>query len=48
LRAALSYFALYPEVVEERLALEESWTAEGVRREVPFTRPGAVLGEARG
>ena len=39
LRAALSYFQLYPEEIEARLAREESWTPERVWREMPFTRP---------
>lgn len=37
LRAALNYYELYPEEIEERLALEEEWTPERVRREFPFT-----------
>jgi uncharacterized protein (DUF433 family) len=47
LRAALNYYALYPEEIEERLALEESWTAERVHRELPFARLGPVLGDER-
>lgn len=37
LRAALNYYELYPEEIDERLALEEEWTPERVRREYPFT-----------
>lgn len=36
-RAALNYYALYPEEIEERLAREEEWTPERVRREYPFS-----------
>ena len=39
LRAALSYYELYPEEIEARLGLEESWTPERVRREMPFAVP---------
>lgn len=43
LRAALSYYKLYPEEVDQRLERERGWTAERVRRELPFARP---LGES--
>lgn len=36
LRAALSYYAGYPEEINGRLALEEQWTPDGVRQELPF------------
>ena len=39
LRAALSYYELYPDEIEARLELEESWTPERVRREMPFAVP---------
>jgi uncharacterized protein (DUF433 family) len=39
LRAALSYYELYPDEIEARLKLEESWTPERVRREMPFAVP---------
>jgi uncharacterized protein (DUF433 family) len=39
LRAALSYYKLYPREIDERLEREESWTPERVRRELPFTTP---------
>jgi uncharacterized protein (DUF433 family) len=39
LRAALSYYELYPDEIETRLKLEESWTPERVKREMPFTVP---------
>jgi uncharacterized protein (DUF433 family) len=39
LRAALSYYELYPDEIEARLKLEESWTPERVRREIPFAVP---------
>jgi hypothetical protein len=39
LRAALAYYALYPDEIEARLAREDQWTPEGVRRELPFAGP---------
>jgi uncharacterized protein (DUF433 family) len=39
LRAALSYYELYLDEIEARLELEESWTPERVRREMPFAVP---------
>ena len=39
LRAALSYYELYPDEIETRLKLEESWTPERVKKEVPFAVP---------
>jgi uncharacterized protein (DUF433 family) len=39
LRAALGYYRLYPEEIEERLRREEEWTPERVRRELPFVTP---------
>jgi uncharacterized protein (DUF433 family) len=39
LRAALNYYALYPEEIETRLELERGWTEERLRAELPFTRP---------
>jgi len=39
LRAALSYYELYPEEIDERLARETAWTPERVRRELPFSAP---------
>lgn len=44
LRAALNYYALYPQEIDERLSVEESWTPERVRRELPFASLGPVLG----
>jgi uncharacterized protein (DUF433 family) len=46
LRAALSYYELYPGEIEARLKLEESWTPERVRKEMPFAVPR--LDDARG
>lgn len=46
-RAALNYYALYPEEVDQRLAAEEGWTAERVRDELPFAVLGPTVGEAR-
>lgn len=37
LRAALSYYELYPAEIDVRLETEASWTPERVRRELPFT-----------
>jgi uncharacterized protein (DUF433 family) len=39
LRAALSYYELYPQEIDARLEREEKWTPERVRRELPFARP---------
>jgi uncharacterized protein (DUF433 family) len=35
LRAAIAYYQLYPEEIDARLAREESWTAQSLRREHP-------------
>ena len=37
LRAALAYYQLYPSEIDARLERERSWTAERVRKELPFT-----------
>ena len=34
--AALNYYALYPEEIERRLAVDEAWTPERLQRELPF------------
>lgn len=39
LRAALAYYQLYPDEIDERLRREEEWTPERVRRELPFADP---------
>ncbi len=39
LRAALSYFAAYPEEIDRRIALDERWTKERLWAEYPFTAP---------
>lgn len=39
LRAALGYYRLYSEEIEERLRREEEWTPERIRRELPFVDP---------
>lgn len=39
LRAAVGYYQLYPEEIEERLAREAAWTPERVWSELPFARP---------
>lgn len=37
LRAALNYYAIYPEEIDGRIEVEEAWTADRVRRELPFS-----------
>ena len=39
LRAALAYYAAYPEEIEERLARQDYWTPERIWEAYPFTRP---------
>lgn len=39
LRSALTYYALYPEDIDARLARETEWTPERVAHELPFTQP---------
>ena len=39
LRAALAYYELYPAEIDARLAREERWTADRVRRELPALAP---------
>jgi len=39
-RAALNYYALYPDEIDRRLAAEEGWTPERVRDELPFASSG--------
>ena len=39
IRAALSYYRLYPEEIDRRLEREAEWTRERVRRELPFSAP---------
>lgn len=41
LRAALSYYRLFPREIDARLERERSWTPERLRRELPFTTPGS-------
>jgi uncharacterized protein (DUF433 family) len=48
LRAALNYYALYPEEIDARLAVEERWTPERVRSELPFTTFGPELAMGAG
>jgi uncharacterized protein (DUF433 family) len=45
-RAALNYYALYPAEIDTRLAVEESWTPERVRQELPFASLGPGIGRA--
>lgn len=46
LRAALSYYRLYPDEIDERLEREAEWTPERVAAELPFTRPTPPDGPA--
>lgn len=41
LRAALSYYELYPEEIEARLRREEEWSPERLYERHPFMRPAA-------
>lgn len=41
LKAALGYYALYPEEIDTRIEREEWWTPERVWQEFPYIRPGA-------
>lgn len=40
LRAALGYYAVYPEEIDRRIALNERWTAERLRTHYPALLPG--------
>ena len=42
IRAALSYYELYPGDIDPRLEREQQWTPERVRRELPFSMPDTV------
>ena len=39
LRAALAYYAAYPEEIDRRIALDERWTKERLWAEYPFMAP---------
>jgi uncharacterized protein (DUF433 family) len=39
LRAALGYYELYPDEIDDRLEREAGWTPERVRLELPFATP---------
>ena len=41
LRAALNFYALYPEEIDARLAREAEWTPERVAAELPFSVPSS-------
>ena len=41
-RAALNYYALYPDEIDVRLGTEEGWTAERVREELQFSAFGSA------
>jgi uncharacterized protein (DUF433 family) len=38
-RAAIGYYVQYPNEIDERLAREDSWTAERLRAELPYAAP---------
>jgi uncharacterized protein (DUF433 family) len=40
LRAAISYYTLYPVEIDGRLERERRWIPERIRRELPFSSPG--------
>ena len=40
LRAALSYYTLYPTEIDHRLARERQWTPDRLKKELPFSTPG--------
>ena len=42
IRAALSYYELYPGDIDPRLEREQQWTLERVRRDLPFSTPDTV------
>ncbi len=42
LSAALAYYDLYPQEIDERIEEEESWTPERVYAEFPYLRPRSV------
>jgi uncharacterized protein (DUF433 family) len=39
IRAAIGYYELYPVEIDDRLMREREWTAERVRKELPFAAP---------
>ncbi len=43
LRAALAYYGLYPEEIDRRIAVEDSWTPQRIRQEFPFASLGPGL-----
>ena len=43
MRAAVAYYKLYPEEIDRRIALDESWTPDRIRREMGFTALGPGL-----
>lgn len=47
LRAALAYYRFYPEEINQRIALDEDWTPERIREELPFAFLGpGITGKA--
>lgn len=47
LKAALSYYEIYPEEIDARVEREDYWTPERAWSEFPFTRPGPSNGGRR-
>jgi len=43
LRAALTYYSLYPEEIDARLQLEENWSPDRIREELRFASLGPGL-----
>ena len=39
LRAALAYYQLYPDEIDNRLVREQQWTPERLQRDLPFVVP---------
>jgi uncharacterized protein (DUF433 family) len=47
LRAALAYYRLYPEEIDQRIDLDESWTPNRIREEFPFASFGEGIGPVK-
>lgn len=39
LRAALGYYRLYPDEIDERIEREDAWTPERIRQDLPYATP---------
>lgn len=40
IRAAIGYYALYPEEIDSLIAQNEKWTPEAIKKKYPFLRAG--------